>query len=370
MARETESGEEKTEDPTTRRLDETRREGNVCKSNEISMVLGIVAAFISLQIMSPYLWNDLKIITTESFTSKYSFKEPITIGVIQSQYLSIIKLFLPDLMVIWCITALFGAGSTAVQTKFLFSQKLLLPKWNNINPVSGIKRLFSMRNMINLLKSVAKLGIICPIAYFAFFDLFPEFLRLLDVPVSALLPYTAKAANYVFWKIIALLLVLAILDYLYNRWEWMQNIKMSKTELKEESKATEGDLKTKNRIKAIGMQRLRQMMMQSVPEADVVVTNPTHIAIALKYDLESGGAPKVVAKGKAHLAEHIKKIARECKIPVIERKPLARALYKSVEVGQEIPYEFYKAVAELLAYVYRIKGKNPLKKRKAQQASA
>jgi flagellar biosynthetic protein FlhB len=316
--------------------------------------------------MSPYLWEDLKLITSAAFTTRYTFEEPITVGAIQTHYLSLVGLLLPDLMIIWVVTAFFGAGAMAAQTKFLFSTKLLKPKWSNINPVSGLKRLFSMRNMVNVIKAVAKLAIICPIAYFAFFDLFPEFLRLMDIPITDLLPFTAKACNYIFWKIIFLLLILAILDYLYNFWEWKQNIKMSKTEVKEESKATEGDMKTKNRIKAIGMQRLRQLMIQSVPEADVVVTNPTHIAVALKYDLKSGGAPKVVAKGKAHLAENIKKIAREHKIPVIERKPLARALYKAVEVGQEIPYEFYKAVAELLAYVYRIKGKNPLKGRPRQ----
>ncbi len=357
MAKETESGEEKTEDPTERRITEARKDGNVCKSQEISMVFGILAAFISLKIASPLLWKDLKLITTSAFTSRYSFEEPLMINSLQNGFLNLVSLLLPHLMIIWIITAFFGAGAMAVQTKFLFSKKLLVPKLSNVNPIAGLKRLFTMRNFINLIKAILKLAIICPIAYFAFLDLFPEFLNLTNIPIPHLLPYTETAASYIFWKIIFLLLLLAILDYAYNRWEWKQNVKMSKTEVKEESKSTEGDMKTKNRIKQMGMQRIRQLMMQSVPSADVVVTNPTRISVALKYDLKSSKAPTVVAKGKAHLAAHIRELAKENNIPIVERKPLARALYKAVEVGEEIPYEFYKAVAEILAYVYKLKGK-------------
>lgn len=363
MAKETESGEEKTEDPSGRRLSESRREGDVCKSQELSLVASMTTAFLALQFIGPYLWTDLKILTSSAFTSRYGYQEPITINAIHSNSMSLFLLLGPEILAIMGITALVGSLVTAWQTKFLFTLKPLRPRFRNLNPIKGITRLFKAQNWINVGKAIAKLGIICPIAYYAFFDLLPEFLRLMDVPITDLLPYTAFAANYVFWKMMSLLMIVAILDYAYHYWQWRQNMKMSKTEKKEEAKATEGDMKTKYRIKAIGMQRLRQMMLKAVATADVVVTNPTHIAVALKYDLATNGAPKVVAKGKSHLAERIKRIAKEKGIPVIERKPLARALFRAVEVGQEIPYELYKAVAELLAYVYKIKGRNPLHRR-------
>lgn len=354
-----EQGGEKTEQPTPRRQNEARRDGMVGQSTELSQVLGIIAAFIAIQHVSPYLWNSLLIILRSALTSRY-FTEPLTAQALHEQFIALLFLLVPQLLLILVIAAFFGAGTTAIQTKFLWSPKLFRPKFSQLNPVQGMKRIFSLNNAVNLLKSLAKLAIIAPIAYTSFFDLFPQLLALIDVPVTELLPITADMASTVFWKIIPLLFIVAVVDVIWQKTRTKKRLMMSKQEVKDERKATEGDETMRRRILAIGFQRLRQKMLQAVKTADVVVTNPTHYAVALKYDPELGGAPRVVAKGKNHLAARIREIAKANGVPVVERKPLARALYSAVEVGQEIPYELFKAVAELLAYVYRIKGRRPL----------
>lgn len=363
MAEEGDSGE-KTEQPTPRRTSEARKEGQVGVSTDFSSVVGLIAAYLALQYVAPSLWDDLKIVVSASFSSSYS-SEPITVEVLRDQTIHVLYLLVPELLIIMFIAAFFGAGVTLIQTNFLWAPKLFNPRLSYLNPITGFKRIFSLNNFVHTAKAIVKLLIICPIAYFAFFNLFPSFVGLMDVHVQSLLAFTAKAADYIFWKIISCLLILAILDLVWQKWRTNQKLKMSKQEVKDEKKSVEGDEGTRRRILAIGLRRARDRMMQSVKTADVVVTNPTHIAVALSYSLEPGSAPRVVAKGQGFIAEQIKKIAHEHGVPVIERKPLARALYKMVEVGQEIPYELFKAVAELLAYVYRIKGKIPAKARAA-----
>lgn len=362
MAAESETGEERTEDPTGRRLNETRREGQVAKSLELSQVFGMIAAFTALRYICPLVWEDLITLTKASFTSHFSY-EPFTVTEMRLNFYYLIRMFLPEILAIMAITALIGSFATAIQTKFLFSLHLLKPKFSQLNPMQGMKRIFSSQNAVNTLKQIAKLSIICPVAYFTFLELFPGFLQMIDIPVADLLPLTAIASLYVFKKIMYLLIVLAIADYFWQLYQYRSQVKMTKTETKEERKTVEGDEATKRKILAIGFKRIREQMMKALPTADVVVTNPTHYAVALKYDLELGGAPRVIAKGKDHLAQLIKKRAKDFGIPVIERKPLARALFATAEVGQEIPYELYKAVAELLAYVYKIRRHNPFKGR-------
>ncbi|MCC6220710.1 MAG: EscU/YscU/HrcU family type III secretion system export apparatus switch protein [Deltaproteobacteria bacterium] len=349
---------EKTERPTAKRLSEARTEGQVARSTDLSQVMGLIAAFIGLQMVAPRLWRDLLIVTQSGLSGKYSSEE-FSLNLLQSQFIGLLKLILPDLLFITIIAALFGAGTTALQTKFLWSNKLLKPKFRNLNPVSGIKRLFSTQNAVNVLKALAKLCIIAPIAYFAFFEVFPEIMELMRVPITHLLPFTSQVSTLVFRRIMSLLLVLAILDYLWQSYKTNKELKMTKVEIKEERKAVEGDEKTKLQIRAKAMQRARENMFAAVRTADVVVTNPTHIAVAIKYNLTEDHAPKVVAKGKGFIAEKIKEIAAKDNIPVIERKPLARALFANVEIGQFITYELFAAVAELLAYVYKLKGKSP-----------
>ena len=353
---------EKTEKPTGRRISEARREGQVVRSVDLSQVLGLTAAFVAIQYLAPRLWMDIIIISRSGFGGG-AHPADFSIEGLQRNFFALIALILPHILLLLFISALFGAGSTAIQTKFLWSSKLFRPKWPNINPIAGIKRIFSIHNAVNLLKSIAKLCVILPIAYFAFLESFPTIMQLSQAPLTFLFPFTASAMSLVFWRIIKLLFVLAILDYAWQYYSVNKKLKMTKVEVKDEHKSVEGDEATKMSIRSKGLARARERMMQAVRTADVVVTNPTHYAVALKYDLSISKAPMVVAKGRNFMAERIKEIAREARVPVIERKPLARALFATVEIGQEIPYELYAAVADLLAYVYRITGKNPLRKR-------
>lgn len=358
MAAESETGAEKSEAPSAKRLTQARSEGQVGKSTDLSQVLGMTAAFIALQYVAPSIWEDLQILTKGSLSFETS-SEPFTIDLMRTHFYGLIKLLLPEILLIVLIAAIFGAGSIALQTKFLWSNKLLKPKFSNLNPITGIKRLFGAQNAMNTFKSIAKLCIICPIAYYAFFDLFPGLLQLIDAPLQDIFPYTSYASAYIFWRVMALLLILAILDFIWQKYSTHRQLKMTKEEVKDEKKSVEGDEKTKLQIRSKALQRARDRMMQNVPTADVIVTNPTHYAVALAYHVGEHSAPTVVAKGRGHVAKRIRKMAQEHGVPVLERKPLARALYKAVEVGHTIPYELYAAVAELLAYVYKLKGRNP-----------
>lgn len=358
MAAEDDSGE-KTEAPSSRRIEQARGEGNVGQSTDLNQVLSIIGGFLALQSFGPWLWENY-IVVTKGLLSSQFFSREVTSEVITGELPNLIKMLLPPVAGIMLVSAVTGGLTSATQTKFLWSWKLLRPKFSNLNPMNGLKRIFGLNNFITLLKNIAKLAIIAPIAYASFLHLFPELLNLMERPINQLLPFTANALSYIFWRIISLLFVLAILDLSWQKWRTYRQLKMSKSEVKDEKKSVEGDETTKMQIRAKAMQRIRQQMMTDLPSADVIVTNPTHYSVALRYTAEDG-APKVIAKGKGYLALRIREMAADYGIPVIERKPLARALFASVEVGQTIPYELYAAVAELLAYVYKKRGHNPFR---------
>ncbi len=362
-----ESSGEKTEKPTGRRISQARTQGQVARSAELSQTLGLVAGFIALQNLSPLLWHKLQYVVRSSFTTRFA-TEPLTTTDLVPGFIFLLNIFLPILLSLFVIAAIFGTGTTLIQTKFLWSLTLLKPKFHLLHPISGLKRLLSIQNAMNILKQLLKLAIIGPIAYSVFLELFPSFLRLMDIPVNQLLPFTANAASTIFWRIVTLLFVLAICDYLWQRYSYEKQLKMTKAEVKDERKALEGDETTKQRIRAHGLQRARQRILDAVKKADVVVTNPTHFAVALAYDINRHSAPQVIAKGRGFMALTIIRIARENRVPVIERKPLARALFKAVDIGQTIPYELFAACAEILAYVYRLKRKNPFTNRAAEGA--
>lgn len=363
MADESDSGE-KTEEPSGRRKSESRKEGQVGISPDFSNVVGIIAAFVALEHLSSWLWSSLVLVMHLCFSGSITANQ-LTIQSVNKEGVFMLYLLAPPLLILMVVAAFFGAGCSALQTNFLWSWKLIYPKMFHINPISGIKRIFSITNLVTLLKSIAKLCIILPIGYFAFMDQFPLMLSLMDTSITALLPTTASAASYIFWRIIWLLFVLGIVDMIWQKWRNYKQLKMSKQEVKDERKAVEGDEATRRKILSIGIKRARERMMKKIPTADVVVTNPTHYAVALAYSKIPGNAPMVVAKGRGFIAQQIKKIAAQYGIPIIERKTLARALYKMAEVDQQIPYELFKAVAELLAYVYRLRGNIPFKAKTA-----
>lgn len=358
MPAENENGEERSEEPSSRHLEETRKEGQVAKSVDFSQLVHIIAAFIAIRLLMPTIWQNLIYITKNCLTTKLNYS-PWTIVDLKSGLLNIFQILAPEILGIMLIAAFCGALATGIQTKFLWSNKLLIPKFSKLNPINGIKRIFSANNLVNVVKNIAKLAIILPVAYYSLQELLPGILRLSTLPLDEFFPFTSFAIFIILKKILALLILIALLDYGWNFYKNSQDVKMTKQEAKDDRKSETGDEASKARMRQIAMRRIREKMMKELPTADVVVTNPTHYAVAIKYNPQQCIVPRVVAKGQDHLAQLIKKRAKEYGIPIIERKPLARALFAAVEIGQEIPYTLYKAVAELLGYVYQIKGKKP-----------
>lgn len=361
MAAEGETGE-KTEQPSGRRMAKAREDGMVARSQDLSMLTHITTAYLLLQYLSPSIWHNLELLFTYCFQYELS-SDPLSPQSLREKLIRVMLLLGGDVLLLIFITALVGSLTTALQTNFLWSSKLLRPKFSQLNPISGIKRLMSTRNIVNLIKSILKLAVISPIAYFAFMEYFPQIISLMSINITQMMPFVSEAASTVFWRITSFLLALSIVDFAWEKYKNKRELMMTKQEAKEERKSIEGDEHTKATIRSRGFSRIRQRMMQDVAKADVVVTNPTHYAIALRYDPQTHPAPLVLAKGKDHLAQKIKELARINNVPCVERKPLAQALYKSTEVGQQIPYELFTAVAEILAYVYKLRGKNPLNRK-------
>jgi flagellar biosynthetic protein FlhB len=249
-----------------------------------------------------------------------------------------------------------GIAGNVGQVGFEMHSEPLRPKLNKINPVAGLKKFVSVRSLVELAKSIMKLLIIGGISYGLIKAEMRGFPLLMQQGVGEILLFIAQVAFKILFFVCLALIILASLDYIYQRWQFEQSIKMTKQEVKDERKQVEGDPKVKSRIRKAQLELAAHRMMEAVPEADVVITNPVHLAIALKFEASEMMAPTVIAKGAGHIAERIKEIANAHQVPVIEDKPLAQTLFKIVEIGEFIPVELYRAVAEILAYVYRLRG--------------
>jgi flagellar biosynthetic protein FlhB len=258
-------------------------------------------------------------------------------------------------MIVLCVVAILA---NALQTGLLLSVEALTPSASKLNPVSGLQRLFSLKSLVELAKSIAKLVIVGWVAVSTLKAAFPRLIPLTYQDSGSIMALLGQESMTVLIKCCWIILILALLDYFYQRWQHEESIKMTKQEVKDEHKQTEGDPLVKGRIRTIQREMARKRMMEEVPKADVVITNPVRLAIALKYDPLEGSAPVVVAKGSRLIAARIRELAREHDIPIVENKPLAQNLY-NLDLGDEIPAETYQAVAEILAYVYGLKKKNP-----------
>jgi len=247
--------------------------------------------------------------------------------------------------------------TNVAQVGWLFSWEPLIPQPSKVSPIKGIGRLFSKHSLVELFKSIAKLTVVALVVYWTVKREMPRFASLGEMEVSSIALYILRVILKIFLRVSVAMIFLAVVDYAFQKWQFEQKLKMTKQEVKEELKQSEGDPLIKSRIRRVQQEMARRRMMQEVPKADVVVTNPVHLALALRYDSGVMNAPQVVAKGAGALAEKIKALAKEHHIPIVEDKELARRLYEVVEIGGEIPSAFYHAVAEVLTYVYRIKGK-------------
>jgi flagellar biosynthetic protein FlhB len=335
-------------------MGELRKEGALHMSNEVVQVASLLAAFISLNAVWSWLYRDMRLILEKSF-ALMSRTEPLTPRMLYDGFIALLVILGPELLIIGAAVAIVAALSVLLQTNFNVKEKKIQFKGDFLNPIKGIGKIFSPQGAVRTLQALLKLCLILPVAYYALKRFAPEMVMLIHLSIEEVFHFTGMAMMWLFWKILYILIAFAIFDFFWTKHQWLKQNRMTKDEVKDERKSIEGDEETRRKIQAKGLQRIMQRIQQSVPQADVVVTNPTHFAVALKYNRASMTAPTVVAKGKGFLAQRIKEIARESGVPVLERKVLARALYHSVEVGTEIPFELFKAVAEVLAYVYRLK---------------
>ena len=349
------TGQEKTEPATPKRRQEARKKGKVAQSREIPSVMILTASLGIFYFSGSWmLWN-----LSEIFTGVYQnigtlrFNDITDVSTFSLEVFN--KLFLillPFLLSI--LTA--GLIANIFQVGFQIHAEAMSPKFSKLDPISGMKRLLSLRSLMELGKSILKIICIGFIAYLLVRSEMQAFPSLIHQEVGQILIFIARVAFKICFFVCLAMIALAVLDFLYQRWQYEQDLKMTKQEVEDERKQTHGDPKVKARIRGIQMELSRRRMMEAVPEADVVITNPTHLAIALKFDGKEMIAPRVLAKGAGFIAERIKEIAREHNVLIVENKALAQALYKMVEIGDYIPVELYRAVAEVLAYVYRLKG--------------
>jgi flagellar biosynthesis protein FlhB len=351
-----ESFQEKTQDATPRRRQKAREEGTVARSVDLTAAGIICLGFTSVFLLGPYMIGRIQ------DSLRYTMANAPTIALsdptFQTVFSNSMLIFFAIVGPLFIAMMAIGVAINVMQVGFQVSPKAMELKFDRLNAIANFKRLFSMRSAVQLVRDPLKLTVVGIVAYIVIRGEFDSFIVLADLSIPQLAATLGHLAFSIGLKIGVAILVIGIIDFLYQRWEMNKQLKMSLQEVKDEMKETEGNPQIKARARQIQRHMAQQRMMAAVPKADVVVTNPTHIAVALKYDPSQMEAPTVLAKGQRLIAEQIKQIAREHGIPVIEDKPLARTLFKMCEVGDIIPAKLYRAVAEILAHIYRLKGKS------------
>lgn len=351
-----EDSDDKTEDPTTKRLNEARKEGNVPQSMEARALMSLVLAIILIAFIAPRMALDLTHAMEPLIERPHAFSlRPEDLTTLLAQLGITVGKAMAVLFVLVIAT---GMGASLVQTKgFLWVPKRIMPNFEKLSPLSGAKRLFSVQQVIDLIKQLVKLGVLGAMLGWVFWISAADFQNLATLELVPILDYISDKIYWMVAITLGMMIVLTAGDYFFQRYRWMEKMKMTRQEVRDEHKQSEGDPQVKAKLRSLRMQRARRRMMAAVPKADVVVTNPTHFAVALKYDMEAMTAPILVAKGADLVAKRIRDLADENDVPIVENPPVARALYATVELDQEIPPEHYKAVAEIIGYVMRLKGK-------------
>ena len=342
--------QEKTEEPSSKKIEDARKEGNVPKSQDTSSFVTLVVAIAALLVMFGYLYERM----TNLYIYYHDFMGvELTENTIYIITLTTIREVLLMVLPISIAVAIAGVIAGLMQFGFLFSTKPLTPDLKKIDPIKGLKNLFSLKKLIESIKTTAKVAAVFGVAFYFLIDFTEElpltvFFSLLDQ-----LAWLKEKMIILGAVMLVLLFVVSLIDLLFVRYNYFKDLRMSKQELKDEYKQMEGDPQVKSRIRRVQMEMSRKRMMQDIPDADVVITNPTHYAVAIRYDQGKDAAPIVVAKGVDHLAMKIKEIALNHKIQIVENPPLARELYKLCDLNDTIPEKLYKAVAEVLAFVYQ-----------------
>jgi len=349
--------EEKTEKATPKKLRDARKKGQVVQSKDINSAIGLIVVFFTINLMRSSFVDNLigYFISTMNYIPDVDslFTSTNILLFMNEMLVFILQVSLPFLIVAMVV----GVGMSYAQVGFIFTFETIKPKLSKINPIKGFKNIFSTRSLMELFKSVAKAVLVLYIAISYIQDRLGEFILTIELEPQQTGGLMWQMTYDIVLRCSIMLIVIGVIDFAFKKWKNNKELMMTKKEVKDEYKQSEGDpqlkAKIKERQRAISMNR----MMQQVPKADVIITNPTHFAIALKYDSTLGDAPIVLAKGQDLIAQNIKKIAAENAVPIVENKPLAQTLYKTIEVGQFIPPDLYEAVAEVLAYVYKLNRK-------------
>lgn len=349
------SDAEKTEKPSSKKRSDAREEGQILQSKEVNTVVILFSCFLGLKIFGGFMTNQLSKLMTEIFNEIINVEILLDPNNLMINSLKLVVIFAIVIAPVLMVAFFSSLIINYFQVGFLFTTKTLKIKLNRLNPIEGFKKMFSKRALVELVKSVLKVALV---GYIAFDYGYSQITRIIKYPGMESFAFFINFSNLIYGfvlRILGVLLLLSFMDYFFQWREHEKNLMMSKQELKEEYKQSEGDPFIKGKIKEKQRQMAMSRMMQDIPTADVIITNPTHYAIAIKYDKDKFEAPYIVAKGVDIIAENIKKIAKENSVPMVENRPLARAIYASIEIGDFIPEELYEAVAEVLAYVYSLK---------------
>ena len=349
------SDQEKTEPATPKRLQEMREKGQVAKSREVPSVAILIASLLVFYFLGSSMFKQFMDLMQWVFNSSGSLQieETNITWLLIELFRRGLKIMAP-LMVALVVV---GLLANYLQVGFIFSVEAITPKFSKLDPIKGIAKMFSKQTLVELLKNIFKVVIVGGVTYLTVRGELEHILPLMDMEIWSIMTYIGSVCFKILLRTSWVLIVLALLDYVFQKWDFLQEAKMTKQEVKDEFKQREGDPLIKSRVRQVQREMARRRMMEAVPKADVVITNPAHLAVALEYNPQQMAAPKVIAKGTRLIAERIKEVARENQVPILENKPLAQALFSGVEIGKEIPMVFYKAVAEILSYVYQLKNK-------------
>ncbi len=346
-------GKEKTEQPTGKKLDDARKKGQVARSREVNSVAVFGTGFIMLYVFQGFIGSQIKDFTVSIFNSLDTFPNRI----------SMISTFMMDWSIFFAITLspvmvgllIMVFASNIGQVGLKLSPEAMSPKFDKLNVFKGVKNLISAKSFAELFKSLFKLILVGLFTYYVLDDLIASATELESFSINEILVFMLDSAFALIWKIGLVYLAIAAADFVWEKYKFNKDMMMTKEEVKEEWKQTEGDPQIKARIKKLMFEASKKRMMKDLPTADVVITNPTHYAVAIKYDMQKDATPKVIAKGVDELAQKIKEVAKQHNIPIQENRELARALYKMCDVGDKIPATLFKAVAQVLAYVFNLK---------------
>ncbi len=350
------ASDEKTEKATPKKRRDQRKEGNVASSKDVIAVASLIGCFYCLQMMFPMIYKTLRESMVFMVSSVADIEE-LSLGNLQLLGMKSVVALSKCIFPLGVISLTIGVVATGIQTRFNFTTKPMKFKLSKLNPLKGIKNMFSAKQVVELLKAVIKIIILAVILYGILKDEIVVIAQMMDIDPLSSSAYVLREIISMVLKIGMVFAAIAGFDYFYQRWSYEKNLKMSKEEVKEEYKQTEGDPKIKGKIRSLQQSMARSRMMQAVPDADVIIRNPTHYAVALRYDIDRDNAPVVIAKGQDLIALKIVEIGEQNKVMVIENKPLARGIYASTPLGGQIPAEYYGVVAEILVEVFRMNKK-------------